>query len=211
MIHRMSQRTPEWFAVRLGKLTGSVAADMLAMTKTGESAARRDLRMALALERLTGQAQGSDYINADMQRGIDLEPVARQQYFWKTGRDMQEVGFIDGDVPWMGCSPDGLSADGTRLLEIKCPRSANHWDILKSGVPAKYLPQLTHNLAVTGAEAIDFVSFDPLMPEEARLVMCEVRREDVDIDNYCVAAQQFLVSVEQLVQDMQDTLAKRRG
>ena len=51
------QRSPEWFAARAGRLTGSMAGDMLATIKSGEAAARRDYRLQLALERLTGNIE----------------------------------------------------------------------------------------------------------------------------------------------------------
>ncbi|MEK9723283.1 MAG: YqaJ viral recombinase family protein [Rhodospirillaceae bacterium] len=107
--HVVQQRTPEWFALRLGRLTASDAKDMLAVIKSGEAAARRDLRMRLVCERLTGQPSEDTYTNADMQRGVDLEPEARRAYEAHTGQLVDtRVGFISHDDCAAGCSPDGV-------------------------------------------------------------------------------------------------------
>ncbi len=50
----MEQRTEEWFAARLGKVTGSKVADVIARTKTGYSATRANYLAQLAIERMTG-------------------------------------------------------------------------------------------------------------------------------------------------------------
>jgi hypothetical protein len=109
-LHYVDQRTPEWFALRLGRLTASDAKDMLATIKSGEAAARRDLRMRLVCERLTGQAvEDTTFQNADMQRGIDLEPEARRAYEARTGQLVDtRVGFMSRDDCAAGCSPDGV-------------------------------------------------------------------------------------------------------
>src|SRR4051812_22312832 len=88
------QRVPEWYQARVGRLTGSSAADMLARIKTGEAAARRDLRMRLVCERLTGQAQEDTYVSPAMQHGIDMEDAAFAAYEAHTGQIAQRVGFL---------------------------------------------------------------------------------------------------------------------
>ena len=66
------QRSPEWGAARLGRLTGSCIGDAFAKTKSGWSTSRRNLRMRLVLERILGTSQESGYVNGDMERGIQL-------------------------------------------------------------------------------------------------------------------------------------------
>jgi hypothetical protein len=118
------QRTPEWHAARLGVLTGSRASDAFAVLKKGgESTSRRNLRLQLVLERLTGQSQESGYVTAAMERGILLEPDACAAYEAETGVLVTSVGFIAHDTLAAGCSPDGLTEDG--LIEIKCPGAAS--------------------------------------------------------------------------------------
>ena len=49
----MEQRTEEWHKARLGKVTASRVADVLAKIKTGEAAARKNYKMELVVQRLT--------------------------------------------------------------------------------------------------------------------------------------------------------------
>ena len=63
----MEQGTPEWFNSRLGKVTASRVADVLATIKSGESASRRNYRMQLVCERLTGKKEET-FTNAHMER-----------------------------------------------------------------------------------------------------------------------------------------------
>jgi hypothetical protein len=112
------QRSEAWFAARLGRVTGSRAADVLATIKSGEAAARRDYRMELVTERLTGMAADDPYINADMQRGIDLEPAAFARYEAETGRMLVTSGFLAHRELMAGCSLDGHYGDYEGIVEI---------------------------------------------------------------------------------------------
>lgn len=190
------QRSPEWFAARLGRLTGSRAADMLATIKTGEAAARRDLRVQLVCERLTNQSQESGYINAEMQRGIDLEPVACKAYEALSGNTVQSVGFLQHEELMAGTSPDGLvGEDGG--LELKCPKAATHLGYLKAGtLPKEHAAQITHNLWISGRDWWDFVSYDDRWPERFRIFHVRVHRDEKAIAEYEKAAKAFLKEVD---------------
>ena len=191
------QRTPEWYQARLGRLTASRASDMLATIKSGEAAARRDLRLQLVCERLTEQSQDDGYVNEAMQRGIDLEPRAFAAYEAATGRIAHTVGFLAHRVHLAGCSPDGQVDDYAGILELKCPKSATHLGYLQSGqVPTNYLPQITHALWVTGAQWCDFLSFDDRFPESLQVFLKRVLRSDVDIAAYEAKALAFLAEVD---------------
>lgn len=191
------QRSPELFAARLGRLTGSRAADMLATIKTGEAAARRDLRMQLVCERLTQSLQEDGFINAAMQRGIDCEPLAFAAYEAETGQVVQRSGFCAHNTLAIGCSLDGHIEDFEGILECKCPKSSTHLRYLKAGVvPADYLPQITHNLWVTGAQWCDFVSFDDRFHPALSFFRVRVERDDKAIAEYVAKAMAFLAEVQ---------------
>lgn len=194
------QRSPEWFAARLGRLTGSRAGDMLAQIKSGEAAARRDYRLQLACERLTGQSQENGYVNAEMQRGIDLEPRAFAAYEALTGNLAQRVGFMAADI-MAGCSPDGIvGAEG--LLELKCPKSATHLRYLRAGtMPSEHVAQVTHNLWIAGMyrpeiKWCDFLSFDDRFPGPLQTFLVRVNRDEDVIATYEQRALAFLAEVE---------------
>jgi putative phage-type endonuclease len=205
------QRSPEWFAARCGLATGSRASAIIATIKSGEAAKRRDYRYDLIAERLTGSPQESGYTNADMQRGIDLEPVAVAAYEAETGRFVQPSGFIRHVALAAGCSLDGQVDDYTGIVEAKAPRTANHVAYLRAGkVPSEHVAQVTHNLFISGAAWCDFVSYDPRLPDALRLFIVRVTRNDVDLADYETQLRAFLAEVDAEEQAMQ-TMADLRG
>lgn len=191
------QRTPDWHQARVGRLTGTCAADMLATIKSGEAAARRDLRARLVAERLSGQSQEDGYVSKDMQRGADLEADAICAYELVRDVVVQPVGFLAHPDLLAGCSPDGQIANFAGLVEVKCPKTATHIRYLREQtVPRDYLHQITHNLWITGAQWCDFISFDPRLPEGGRLFIKRVMRADVDLAAYELCVRSFLAEVE---------------
>lgn len=195
----MEQGSQEWFAARVGKVTASRVADVVAKTKSGYSASRANYMAQLIAERLTG-APGDSYSNAAMQWGIDTEPQARAAYSFHTDADVTEVGFIDHPkVAMTGASPDGLvGEDG--LVEIKCPNTATHIDTLLGGtVPAKYVTQMQWQMTCTGRQWCDFVSFDPRMPESMRLFIQRVPRDGARISELETEVATFLTELDEKV------------
>lgn len=191
------QRSAEWKQARCGRVTGSRAKDVLATIKSGEAAARRDYRTQLVTERLTGIPQDSDFVNADMQRGVELEPEAFAAYEAHTGHLARRTGFLAVDGAMLGCSLDGDVDNFTGIVELKVPRSANHLRYLREGVvPAEHVAQITHNLLVTNAEWCDFASYDPRFPEPLRLFVVRLYRKHADIEGYLKKVSAFLDEVD---------------
>jgi putative phage-type endonuclease len=190
----MEQRTEEWFSARLGKVTASRVADVLAKIKSGESASRKNYKMELVVQRLTGKA-GESFTNAAMEWGTEQEPFARMAYEAHTSTFVKEEGFVDHPtIEGFGCSPDGIVGDG--LIEIKCPNTANHIEtVLDNKAPSKYIPQMQCQMACTGAKWCDFVSFDPRVPEDLQLLVVRVERDQEYIDSMEVEVKQFLSEV----------------
>ena len=178
----IEQGSPEWFAQRLGKVTASRVADVIAKTKTGYSTSRDNYMAQLVCERMTGVVAES-YSNAAMQWGTETEPLARAAYEAHEDVLVDEVAMIaHPTIEAAGASPDGLVGDDG-LLEIKCPNTATHIDTLLSQlVPTKYMTQMYWQLACTGRKWCDFVSFDPRMPKELQLFIKRINRDDAYID-----------------------------
>ena len=177
----IEQGSEEWLKIRLGKVTASGVADVLAKTKSGVSASRGNYLIKLAIQRVTGVVE-EGFTNDAMQWGKDNEPQARVAYEVASGNFVDQVAFVDHPtITWFGASPDGLvNQDG--LVEIKCPNSATHWSYIKDdGPPTKYYIQMQAQMACTGRSWCDFVSFDPRMPERSRLFIKRVMREDAYI------------------------------
>lgn len=171
----MEQRSTEWFTARLGKVTASRVADVIAKTKTGYSTSRENYMAQLVCERMTG-TQGESFSSVAMQWGTDQEPLARAAYEAAKDVLVDEVGFIvHPTIINAGASPDGLVGDDG-LIEIKCPNTATHIDtLLSKKVPSKYIAQMQWQMACTGRKWCDFVSFDPRMPDGLQLF---IQRED---------------------------------
>lgn len=173
----MEQRTAEWYAARLGKVTASRVADLMARTKTGYGASRANYLAELLCERLTGE-QADRFTSAEMQRGTDLEPQARAAYSFIHSTPVEEAGFVIHPViSGFGASPDGLIGD-VGLVEIKCPNTATHVEyLLSQAVPGKYVTQMMAQMACTGRSWCDFVSFDPRLPDDLQLFVKRVHRD----------------------------------
>jgi putative phage-type endonuclease len=196
MIEMMDQGTEEWFTIRIGKVTASRVADVIAKTKTGYSASRDNYMAQLICERLTG-LKGESFTNAAMQHGTDTEPLARAAYEALKDVLVDEVGFVPHPtIEMAGASPDGLvGEDG--LLEIKCPNTATHIETLISKVvPGKYNTQMQFQMACTGRKWCDFVSFDNRLPEELQLFVTRVPRDEVFIRLIESEIVQFLAELD---------------
>lgn len=196
------QGSEEWFAARLGKVTASRVADVIAKTKAGYSTSRANYAAELIVERLTGQRQ-EGFTNAAMQWGTDNEPAAREAYEFRSGLWVDQVGFINHPrIAQSGASPDGLvGTDG--MIEIKCPNTATHLDTLSSGKPAgKYVTQMQWQMACAERAWCDFVSFDPRLPEELRLFTVRIDRDDAMIEDLEAEVVAFLTEIDDRLNDL---------
>ena len=165
------QGSPEWLQARVGRVTASRIKDVCAQGKGSAPSVTREAYMGeLIAERLTGLASNDGYTNADMQRGTDLEPLARAAYEVRTKQMVDEVGLVlHPRNEFFGASPDGVvGTDG--LLEIKCPRTHVHISyLLNRKPPPAYIPQMAWQAFCCERSWVDFVSFDPKMPEDLQL------------------------------------------
>lgn len=171
------QRSPEWFKEKLGKVSASRIADVVARTRTGYAASRANYMAQLVCERLTGK-QAESFSNAAMEWGVEQEGPARDAYSAKVGELVTEVGFISHPtIPMAGASPDGLV--GTNgCVEIKCPSTATHIEYLfDREPPQKYFYQMQWQMACTGTEWCDWVSYDPRLPAELQLLVVRISKD----------------------------------
>jgi len=198
----MEQRSEEWFQARLGKVTASRVADVLAKIKSGESASRRNYKIQLVSERLTGEKQET-YINQAMQDGIDREFYAREKYVQQFG-EVEEIGFIQHPTLEAGASPDGMvGEDG--ILEIKCPMGSTHTETLMTqDIPSKYIPQVQFQLLVTGRKWCDFVSYNPMFPEHLQLFVKRIEADPVYQKELESEVKQFLSEVDEVINKLKE-------
>lgn len=194
----MEQRSPEWFAIRIGKLTGSRCDDALATTKSGESAYRKKLKLEILSERLTGLATVIPESPA-MRWGTENEGVARLKFASVTGLQVEEDSFIEHPIlKDFGCSPDGLTSDGG-LVEIKCPQGPKHIEnFLADKIPKEYIPQLLAQISCTGRKFVYWVSFHPMFPENSQIKIIKFQPTQEEIDEFESQIYEFLEEVNEM-------------
>lgn len=174
-----SQRSEGWHADRCGHATASNFADIIALGKNGKPLkARDDYLMRLVTERITN-TQDSGLDSFAMKWGRDCEPFARTAFEAETGLIVTESPFVrHPNIPWVGCSPDGLVGDDAGY-ESKCPKNSTvHLDTIRNGMPSEHSAQVQGCMFVTGRKSWWYVSFDPRMPQHLRLYYEEVKRDE---------------------------------
>ena len=204
----MEQHTEEWWQARCGRVTASRIADVMAKTKTGYGAGRKNYMAELLTERLTGEP-APGFSNAAMQWGTDTEPKARNAYQFLTMETVVETGFwVHPEIEWSGASPDGLiGKDG--LIEIKCPNSATHIETLKAEkVADKYVKQMQWQMACTGRQWCDFMSFDPRLPDHLQAWITRINRDDELIAQIEEEVRAFLAELEIDLETLQSKYPK---
>lgn len=184
------QGTEAWRRERAGHASGSRIFDVMGTPK-----ARDTYLLQLVCERLTGEPMPEVFAHS-LKWGKDCEPYAKDLYQIDTGRIILDSGFVKHpSIAWLGSSPDGLV--GTEgLVEIKSPHNSlvqlGTW---KHGMPSEHKPQVQCNLWVTGRAWCDFISFDPRLPENLRLYVERVPRDDKYIADMEKAVTRFLAEV----------------
>lgn len=124
--------------------------------------------------------------NFAIERGRDLEPVARAQYEMIHDCDMPPATLVHPEHSFLRASLDGYSAEKKIILEIKCPGREDHAVALSKKIPGKYYAQLQHQMLVSGAEVVHYYSFDG-----AAGVLVEVARDEDYIEELLKAETLF--------------------
>jgi predicted phage-related endonuclease len=199
-----AQGTEEWLADRLGKATGSNADCVIAKGRgNAESTTRRNYLHGLACERLTGKSAANTYKSRRMEHGTEQEPFARMEYEARTGAMVEEAGFAYLPTIPAGCSVDGFIDDRKGIIECKAPLPAIHLSYMaRKDCPPEYVPQITHEFWVTGAEYCDFISYCPDMPEKLQLHVLRISRDEKAVKAYEVELLVFLGEVAALEADL---------
>lgn len=199
----MIQGSDEWKEARLGKVTASKIADVMAQGRSGQPSATRATYMGqLIAERLTG-VPAESFKSEAMEWGNETEAQARNAYAFMRDVDVQEVGFIaHPTIEDSGASPDGFSGEDG-LVEIKCPNTATHIKTVLSGAaPAQYIKQMQWQMACTGRQWCDFISYDPRLPEHMQMVVVRVERDEELIADMETAVTAFLAEMTDTIEQL---------
>jgi hypothetical protein len=199
----VTQGSDEWLHARHGYLTGSRAADMLSTIRSGEAAARRECKGQLVSEIVTQLPVTDTFVNQAMSWGIEQQQYGVRAYEVR-GALVQSSGFLRSHTVRAGCSLDGHVGDFDGIIEVKCPKSTTHARLLQEHtLGSRYLPQVLHNLWITGAQWCDWMSYDPRFPPHLRLHVIRVPRDESSIADYEQKALAFLREVDEEVHALQ--------
>ena len=209
----MEQGSEAWAQARCGLVTASRASDVIAVSKNGEAAVRRNYRAELISEILTGVPYPT-YLSQEMKWGIAKEPEARVAYELAHDVLVETCGFIlHPGVDRFGASPDGLVGDDG-LIQIKCPNTATHLSWLMSGViPVEHMPQMLAEMSCTQRAWVDFVSYDPRLPEHLQLFVRRFSRDakliavlEREVENFNQQIDELLAALPQKPQGLVECL-----
>lgn len=160
-IYTYEQRSPEWYQLREGKITASDITSILGVISNAKTLQAIDNKaLELAIESVHGMVE-DNYINFDMQRGIDNEPSAFQclkDHLALHFINVSEIGFAEIN-DHIGASPDGLTSN-CHCVEIKCPSAKNYFKFIAKGeIPQKYYDQMQHQMLCTNTIGTYFVNY----------------------------------------------------
>jgi len=172
------QGSDSWINARRGIATASNFSKVV--TSTGAASTQASSYAFQLASELVTEMQEEAYKDANMQRGNDLEPEAREAYEQSTLSLVDEVGFIKCD--YYGYSPDGL-VDEDGLIEIKCPKQNTHMKYLYNNkLPTEYKAQVQGGLLVTNRKWCDFISYHPSFEHNKRMLIIRVFRDEEYIE-----------------------------
>jgi putative phage-type endonuclease len=172
------ERTDAWWAWRQGGIGSSDAASIL-----GEKRAKSAERLLFEKQH-PPKASGRSFVRA---QGAALERAARKHYNVAVGLTVEPACVQSVGRPWQRASLDGLSADGERVVEIKCGLATYQSAVARQRPPRHHVAQLQHILAVTGLPVIDYWCHCPPHPP----LRLEVRRDEAMIERLLVAEEIF--------------------
>ena len=190
------QGTPEWRAVRKGLITGTKLKEVFKVNNL-------DLVDSLIAERISDEIE-DNFTNKAMERGTEMEPVARKLYEEATGFEVEQIGFaISNEFNYLGLSPDGLIRDSSNKytigLEIKCPNTATHVRYIRMNtIPAEYKYQvINYFLVCQDLQLLDFVSYDDRFQTKPLHIITVTRKElQAEIENAKIELYKFWAKFE---------------
>jgi putative phage-type endonuclease len=193
---KLEQRTQEWYSWRNGedlpdkkpRITATVAAVVMGCSVSRQTPS--DL-----WREMTGRKKreaASAIVQKMMDHGTRMEPEARKAYESMSGNQVADVCVEHPTVPWAAASLDGATADGSVIVEIKCPYGHGSHDKAKKGViPEAYYPQVQWQLFITGAKECHYFSYKPDDSEGVREALVVVKPDLGYIDELYLACAEF--------------------
>ena len=192
VFHEIDQSTDDWLQLRMGFITSSNFAKIMANYPGGFGNPALEYAMRIAIE---GQTKSSveTFKSEWMERGIELEQDAREQYQIETFSEVAPGGFME--MGRIGSSSDGLTGKG--MIEIKSPKYTTHFErLIKGGMDLKYKWQVHGQMWIYDRPWVDFVSYCPDFPQRKQLYVFRVERDAETEKKLITRLNQFVQQVD---------------
>ncbi len=161
------QNSPEWLEFRRHHIGASDAPIIMGMSPWKSIIDLYDEKI-LGFQKIE---------NIYMSRGKELEPIALESFENDTGLQMFPMVFKHESIDWMSASFDGITIKRDAILEIKCPGKKDHQMALNGKIPEKYIPQLQHQIFLSGLDFSYYYSFDG-----KNGITIEIKRDELFIE-----------------------------
>ena len=197
-INNCEQQTEEWFEARKGKMSSSNSQAVGANGKGLETYCKK-----IVMETLCKEVER--YTNPDMERGNELEPLARKTYIIESKNKVEEVGLIEYNDFFVS-SPDGL-IDDNGMVEIKCMNDQNHFNFIIDGkIQSKWMWQMQGQLLASGRDWVDFVAYNPNFDKS--LIVVRVEKDLVKQEKLIVGIEKGTELIKEIKQKYAESTTK---
>lgn len=176
----LEQGSQHWLDWRKTRITGSDASIILRSNKYSNPLKLWEEKM---------DHMPSQPVNEHMERGINLEPVARKLFIEQTGIHVEPLVIENDNLFWMGASLDGIDETKKIIIEIKCPALAGHVAAINQEIKPMYRDQMQHALAATQADICFYITYN--QSHEQPLNILEVARDEKAIESLMRAEEAF--------------------
>lgn len=193
-IHKtLLQGSPEWLKARVSRITASQSESLMATKGLGAGA------VTYAIELIAEDIlQVPKYVPETfaMERGLELEPFARDIYSRSRNVTVDEIGGIEDGILW--ASPDGLIGDDG-ILEIKCPMETQYIRcLIDPKARDKYFHQIQFLLMISGRKWCDLMFFHPDFPDPIKAKVFRIERDQDYIDLIIERIEEFKVLMSEI-------------
>lgn len=188
----VKQGSEQWLKMRLGKITG---------TKLKEVFNSDNLPLIYKLiAEIDSEEIEETFTTKQMQRGKDLEPIAREIYQQVKEIEIEDVGFCLSDSnDYLAYSTDGFTKYRSGGIEIKCPNTETHVKyISQNQLPNDHKYQVyTAFLVNEKLDWLDFISFDPRFKSKPMFIK-RINRVDIieDLEKTESELNKFIIKFE---------------
>lgn len=197
-IAQVPQLSLEWWKLKVGKISGTRFSKII-------SGKKNRIIYEIMDEILSNEGKKGDFVTDDMQYGIDNEDVAIEEYTRQTGTEVYKTGAIISELNDIHmASPDALSIDNKRVIEVKCTMNGYiHLQRIFEGVELTYMPQIKNYFTVDdGIKYVDFVSYCGFRPERPLYIKTFTREEfEKDIPKYRALLSDFKEKLSEMIKE----------